>query len=59
MLSLSSELYTDVGVLVHHTLYTAVVGMVWPLLGSRQNGQAIHTCSKNVYPVGSTLSIAV
>ena len=31
------------------TLYTAVVGTIWPLRGSMA-GQC-YTCSKNVYPV--------
>ena len=36
----SSTVYTDTDVLLRHTLYTAVVGTVRPLLGSRRNGQA-------------------
>ena len=41
MRSLTSAVYTDAGVLVRHTLYTAVVGTAQPLLGSCRNGQAM------------------
>jgi len=38
---LSIEIYTDAGGLARHSLYTAAVGTVRPLLGSRRNGQAM------------------
>jgi hypothetical protein len=41
MRHITSEVYTDAGVLVRHILYTAIVSMVRPLLGSRPNCQAM------------------
>jgi hypothetical protein len=49
MRSLTSAVYTGAGVLVRHTVYTAVVSIFWPLLGSHQNGQAmLHLFQKRL-----------
>jgi hypothetical protein len=50
MRSLTGEVYTEAGVLVRHTVYTAVVGTVRPLLGSRRNGQAMLYLFQKCFP---------
>jgi hypothetical protein len=45
-----SAVYTRAGVLVHHTVYTAVVGTVRLLLGSSRNGQAMLYLFQKLLP---------
>ena len=51
--------YTQMQVSWYVTLYTAVFGTVWPLLGSRWNGQGMLYLFQKRLPCCSTLSIAV
>jgi len=57
--SLTNAVYTDAGVLVRHTVYTAVVCTVWPLLGTRQNGQILLYLFQKRLPFCNMLSVAV